>query len=98
MTKKIPDLTGENSIAIFPERPERLRVERPQAAIGFLYVDILGRDAGRIVFDRTKGKLELMFNQTVFSLANSTKVQKEFSRAIRKQICEKLGGVDTTKD
>ena len=96
--KQKGELTDENSIAIFPEKPVLLRVEKPQADIGFLYMEINGKDAGRIVFRKTKGKLGLMFNQTVFGLENRTKAQRARSLVIRGQICEKLGGTDVTYD
>jgi hypothetical protein len=100
MAKKTAgDLTEENSIAIFPENPNRLRVEKHAGAkVGFLYVEIEGKDAGRIVFDYRKKKLELMFTQTVFSVDRCTKRQKPDLLRLRKLVCEKLGGIDVTDD
>jgi hypothetical protein len=87
MAKKTQgELTEENSIGIFPDNPDQLRVERPRADIGFLYVEIRGQDAGRIVFDKRKKKLELMFNQTVFSVDSCTKRQKPDLLRLRKLI------------
>ena len=90
------DLTEENSIAI--GRTGILRVEKPVGKVGFLYMEVRGQDVGRIVFDRRRKPLKLMFTQTAFSLESCTKRQREFARQIRKRICEELGAIDATKD
>lgn len=75
-----------------------LVVERPQADLGFLNVEIKGEDAGRILFDRRKGKLQLWFNQSAFAVdtGESKRVRKQ-NLEIRRAICEKLGGIDENK-
>lgn len=98
--KKLP-LVLEEKIAIDPKG--LLLVERPQAQLGFLNVEIKGEDAGRIVFDRrygkTKGELKLWFNQTVFAVnqGESRRVREQYLE-IRKAICNKLGGIDENRD
>lgn len=95
--KRKPPLVLEEKVTIDPKG--LLVVERPQAQLGFLNVEIKGEDAGRILFDRrygkTKGELKLWFNQTVFAVNNgeSLRVRKQYM-AIRKAICDKLGGID----
>jgi hypothetical protein len=44
-----------------------ITVEKPVAKTGFLYCEVDGEDAGRIVFDVKGNTLNLSFNQTVFS-------------------------------
>lgn len=98
--KKSPPVL-EEKIAIDPQG--LLMVERPQAQLGFLNMEIKGEDAGRILFDRragkTRGELKLWFNQTVFAvnLGESRRVKKQHL-AIRKAICDKLGGIDEKMD
>ena len=82
MVRKSP---GEEKVEILPNG--KLTVDKPEAKIGFLYVEIYGKDAGRIVFD-----------QTVFGLDRCKKCQRNAMLSIRRQICEKLGGVDVTHD
>lgn len=96
MAKEQGELTEENSIAI--GRTGILRVEKPVGKVGFLYMEARGQDVGRIVFDRRKKPLKLMFNQTAFSLDHCTKRQKKFAQDIRKRICQELGAIDATKD
>ena len=106
--KQKGELTDENSTAIFPQKPEGLRVETVKADMGFLAVEVIGEDAGRILFDRRPrkpgspnldGKLRLWFNQTVFAVNNGeSKKIREQNLAVRKLICEKLGAIDATKD
>ena len=98
--KKLP-LVLEEKIAIDPKG--LLLVERPQAQLGFLNVEIKGEDAGRIVFDRrygkTKGELKLWFNQTVFAVnQGESRRVREQHLFIRKIICDKLGGIDEKTD
>lgn len=89
-------INPEEKVEILPNG--KLTVDKPAAKVGFLYVEIYGQDAGRIVFDQRKGKLELMFNQTPFGLDNCKKSQKSFNLEIRRKICEALGGTDVTSD
>jgi hypothetical protein len=76
-----------------------LVVETPQADLGFLQMEIGGEDAGRIVFDRRKGKLKLMFNQTVFAVGSGeSKKTRNLNLEVRGEICRKLGGIDVNKE
>jgi len=96
MAKEQGELTEKNSIAI--GRTGILRVEKPVGKVGFLYMEARGQDVGRIVFDRRRKPLKLMFNQTAFGLDHCTKRQKKFAQDIRKRICQELGAIDATKD
>jgi hypothetical protein len=95
--KRAPSPVLEEKVAIDPKG--LLTVERPQADLGFLNVEIKGKDAGRIVFDRRKEKLKLMFNQSAFAVntGESQRVRKQ-NLEIRRAICEKLDGIDVNKD
>lgn len=98
--KKSPPVL-EEKIVVDPKG--LLLVERPQAQLGFLNMEIKGEDAGRIVFDRrygkTKGELKLWFNQTVFAVnQGESRRVREQHLFIRKIICDKLGGIDENRD
>ncbi|MDD5547048.1 MAG: hypothetical protein PHO67_07860 [Candidatus Omnitrophica bacterium] len=99
--KKKPPLVLEEKIAI--DSKGLLQVERPQAKLGFLNVEVKGEAAGRILFDRrpgkTRGELKLWFNQTAFAVnSGESRREREMYLGIRKAICEKLGAVDVNKD
>ena len=98
--KKSPPVL-EEKIVVDPKG--LLLVERPQAQLGFLNMEIKGEDAGRIVFDRrsgkTRGELKLWFNQTVFAVnQGESRREREQHLVIRKAICDKLGGIDEKMD